>query len=107
MLKKVLSGLLLCLSFIGTANAGSVSGETITGTGCNSSGICFINMSGDPFGPSACQSRQVTFNGRTADGKSFFASALTAKVSESEVRLGFSDSECNGSNPSLTFLTIL
>lgn len=107
MFKKIFGGVALCVAFAGTANAGTVSGETITGTGCNSTGTCFINLSGNPFGPAACSSRQITFNGTTSQGRSLYATALTASASGAEIRVGFSDTVCNGSNPSLTFLTLL
>ncbi len=108
MLKKIVYSIafggMLASSF---AQAGSVSGRTITCTGCNAAGVCFVNMSGAAFGPAACSSTQVTWDGTTTEGKNFTASALSAKISGVNVRVGFDDVTCNGSTPSLIFMTIL
>lgn len=106
MLKKALGGIALSIAMTtGVANAATQADRTITGTGCDSNGTCYANIT--PAATTTCTNpNQVRWNGTDTAGKNFTAAALTAKASEATVNIGTVDGECNGQFAKVNFITI-
>lgn len=88
---------------------------TISATGCDADGVCFMNITPAATvasGETACPNQnQVRWDGTTAEGKNFTASALTAKAADFTVNLGTVDSQCTGGMtddvfPVVNFITV-
>lgn len=111
-LKVISFALLMTISVVHQVQAvGIIAGRTIVGIGCADDGVCFINLSGSPFGiPGECISSQVRWDGTSSEGRGFTATALTARAAGFPIRIGFNDTpgNCFDSNRSaLTFITVL
>lgn len=117
MIRKPLIGLALAVAGFGATPAFSATtfGVTITGVGCDANGVCFANISpaaNVAGGSAACPNQaQVRWDGLSAEGKNWTASALTAKAGELTVNIGTVDDQCTGGAtmdqfPVLNFMTV-
>lgn len=87
--------------------AGVVTDKVPTGVGCGVSGECYANFAGDKFGPVACESRQLRWDGTSSEGKNLTAAVLTAKAGAIAVNIGYEDTCAVGAvSPTPTFVTL-
>ena len=101
-IKKTLVVASSVLFFTG-ANAEFIAGTNITAAGCDAANTCFIQV--DTPLTSCVNSAQINWDGNTPNGRSWYASALTALAAGSEVNLGTTD-VCVGNFDTLNFLTV-
>ena len=115
MKKTILLAIIAAGSISTSAFSATTFGVTITGVGCDSSGTCFANISPAATvtsGQLACPNQnQVRWDGGSAEGRNFTASALTARASGLTINLGTIDGECAGGGtddvfPVVNFITV-
>lgn len=101
--KALIAGAAFSLATYG-ANAQFLTSATVQTVGCDASNTCFINLANAPL--TACSNAtQIRWDGSTAQGKSFLATALTAKAAEIAVNVGTTE-VCNGDFDQLNFITL-
>ena len=88
------------------SNAQFVGGATISGVGCDANNTCFMNLANGPL-TSCSNNTQVRWDGSTPQGRSWLASALTAKASGAPINLGTLDTcQNSGQFDTVNFITV-
>ena len=106
-MKSIISIVLLGILLM-SSNAFSATdrGVSLSGVGCDASGICFANVS-PALSQNCNNNNQVRWDGNQAAGRNFTAAALTAGASGALVNIGTVDGSCSGNFPVLNFITVV
>ena len=103
MIKKILI-ITVFLTYFNSAVAGTAVNRTVEAVGCYGvNSHCFAILSGAIFGPTACRSTQVRWSSTATNGKELLATFMLAQSSDKKVSVAFSDSQCFGQYPSLSW----
>lgn len=103
MTKRILMFAAILVGF-NTAIAGTVSNRTVEAVGCyNDNNNCFAILSGANFGPAACKDTQVRWVSTSSNGKPVLATFMLAHSANKKVSVAFSDTQCAGQFPKLSW----